>query len=590
MSNQAPHDLLSNRRQFIGYFTSIGLSSTLLPGVLWAKVHQQKAQRISKEMLTEAEKIAGLHFTEAQRDMMVEGVNQNLRRYDELRQIHLDVSVAPALRFSPILPGMKFDTKRLPFRMSKLPNVSRPQDVEEVAFWPVTQLAQLIKSRKLRSVELTRMYLDRLKRFDPILKCVVTITEELALEQARQADTEIAAGHYRGPLHGIPWGAKDLIAKKGYRTTWGAPLFRDRILDTDATVVSRLEKAGAVLIAKLSTGELAHDDVWFGGQTKNPWDLQEGANGSSAGPGSATAAGLVGFAIGTETGGSIVAPAIRCGVTSLRPTFGRVSRHGVMPGAWSFDKVGPMCRAVEDCALVFNSIYGSDGRDLTVVDLPFNWNAGFDCGRLRVGYLRAAFEEERHFKEEKPNDEATLEKLRSLGITPQPVELPNLPIESAGLLSAFCEIGAVWDEMIRTNQDALLVRQDSDHIGNLCRTAQTIPAVEYVQSGRVRTLIMEAMAGIMAKVDVYLAPYSSLEPSGPASELNLLLTNLTGYPAVVVPNGFTKKGNPTGITFIGNLYGEAELLALAKAYQDATDFHRKHPKLPDPRGKDRIKS
>ena len=584
MSNQAPHDLLSSRRQFIGYFISIGLSSTLLPGVLWAKVHRQQAQRITKDMLTEAEKIAGLQFTEAQRDMMVEGLNQNLRRYDELRQIHLDVSVAPALRFSPILPGMKFDMKRLPFRMSKVPPTPLPKDVEEVAFWPVTQLAQLIKSRKLRSVELTRMYLSRLKRFDPILKCAVTITEELALKQAGQADTEIAAGHYRGPLHGIPWGAKDLIAKKGYRTTWGAPMFKDRVLDTDATVVSRLENSGAVLIAKLSTGELAHDDVWFGGKTKNPWDLQEGANGSSAGPGSATAAGLVGFAIGTETGGSIVAPAIRCGVTSLRPTFGRVSRYGVMPGAWSFDKVGPMCRAVEDCAVVFNSIYGSDGRDLTVVDLPFNWNAGFDWGNLRVGYLRAAFEEERHFKEEKPNDEATLEKLRSLGISPQPMELPNLPIESAGLLSAFCEIGAVWDEMIRTNQDALLVRQDSDHIGNLCRTAQTIPAIEYVQSGRVRTLIMEAMSGIMAKVDVYLAPYSSLEPSGPASELNLLLTNLTGYPAVVVPNGFTKKGNPTGITFIGNLYGEADLLALAKAYQDATDFHRKHPRLPDSRG------
>jgi Asp-tRNA(Asn)/Glu-tRNA(Gln) amidotransferase A subunit family amidase len=581
MSNQDRHDLLANRRQFIGYFTSIGLSSTLLPGVLWAKVHQQKALRISEEMLKEAEKIAGLHFSEAQRDMMVEGVNQNLRRYDELRQIHLDVSVAPALRFSPILPGMKFDMKRLPFRMSKVPSTPRPKDVEQVAFWPVTQLAQLIKSRNLSSVELTRMYLNRLRRFDPVLKCAVTITEELALKQARKADSEIAAGHYRGPLHGIPWGAKDLIGKKGYPTTWGAPLFKDRMLDIDATVVSRLENAGAVLIAKLATGELAHDDVWYGGRTKNPWDPQEGANGSSAGPGSATAAGLVGFAIGTETGGSIVAPAIRCGVTSLRPTFGRVSRYGVMPGAWSFDKLGPMCRAVEDCAVVFNSMYGSDGKDLTVVDLPFNWNGGFAYARppVRVGYVKAAFEEERRLKEEKPNDEATLEKLRFLGISPQPIELPKLPIESAGLLSNFCEISAVWDEMIRTNQDASLVRQDRDHIGNLCRTTRTIPAVEYIQSSRIRTLIMEAMAKTMANVDVYLAPYSSIEPSGPVSELNLLLTNLTGYPAVVVPNGFTKRGTPTGITFIGKLYGEAELLALAKAYQDATDFHLKHPKL-----------
>lgn len=281
--------------------------------------------------------------------------------------------------------------------MSEVGALKKPSDLESLSFWPVTHLSALVRSRQLSSQELTELYLDRLKRFDQVLKCVVTLTDDLALKQAKQADAEIKAGRYRGPLHGIPWGAKDLIAKSGYPTTWGAPLFKQQLISTDATVVERLDKAGAVLVAKLATGELAHDDIWFGGQTKNPWDTTEGSGGSSAGPGSATAAGLVGFAIGTETGGSIIDPAIRCGVTALRPTFGRVSRNGIMPGAWSFDKVGPMCRSVEDCALVLNAIHGPDGMDLTVVDLPFNWNATQDIRRLRVGYLKAAFQQQRPF-------------------------------------------------------------------------------------------------------------------------------------------------------------------------------------------------
>ncbi len=579
MSIQNPNQLLANRRSFISFFASLGLSSTLFPGVLWSQVQEKAAQKITREMIVAAEQIAGLHFTDAQREMMLAGVNGNVAFYDELRRVHLDVSVAPPLRFSPILPGMKFDKWHLQFRPTTITALTRPKNLEDVAFWNVIQLAELIKSRRVSSVELTEMYLARLRKYDSVLKCVVTFTDGLAMKQARRADAEIAAGKYRGHLHGIPWGAKDLIAKKGYRTTWGAAPFKEQVIDQDATVLTRLVEAGAVLIAKLSTGELAHDDVWFGGQTKNPWDTKLGSGGSSAGPASATAAGLVGFAIGTETGGSMIEPAINCGVTALRPTFGRVSRYGVMPVAWSFDKVGPMCRSVEDCALVLNAIHGPDDLDLSLIDLPFNWDVTTNATKLRIGYLKAAFEEEHSLSEEKVNDFATLEKLRKLGFNLQAVELPDYPIKATSLVAWFGEIGSVWDEMIRSGQDALLTLQDGDHIGNLCRMTRTVPAVESVRANRIRTLIMQATARIFDNVDVYLAPFSSADSTPPVSDLNLQLTNLTGHPAVTVQNGFTHKGTPTGITFIGKLFGEAELLAVAKAYQDATDFHLQHPKL-----------
>jgi len=579
MTAQNSNQVLSSRRHFLAFFSSLGLSSTLFPGVLWAQVQEKAAQKITKEMVVAAERIAGLRFTDAQREMMLEGVNGNLTFYEELRRVPLDVSDAPALRFSPILPGMKFDKRRLPFHTSSVSPLSRPKNLEDVAFWSVIQLAELIKTRKVSSVELTKMYLSRLKKYDPILKCVITLTEELAMKQARRADVEIAAGKYRGHLHGIPWGAKDLIAKKGYRTTWGAAPFKEQMIEQDATVIRRLEEAGAVLVAKLSTGELAYWDEWFGGKTKNPWDTKSGSGGSSAGPASATGAGLVGFAIGTETGGSIVEPAIRCGVTALRPTFGRVSRHGVMPGAWSFDKVGPMCRSVEDCAIVLNAIYGIDDLDLSVIDLPFNWDAKADAKKLRIGYLKAAFDEEHSLPEEKVYDFATLEKLRQLGFNTKPIKLPDYPIR-ATLIAGITEIGAVWDELVLSGRDALLEGQDPDGVGNLSRMTRTIPAIEYIRANRIRTLMMQATARIFDEVDVYVAPYSSADSTPPVSNLNLQLTNTTGNPAVIVPNGFTSKGTPTGITFIGKLFGEAELLAVAKAYQDATDFHLKRPKLP----------
>lgn len=576
MSIQNSYQSVSNRRNFIAIFGMLGLSSTLLPGVLWAQLQEKRSDKITKEMLAAAENISGVHFTDAQRNMMLEWVNDNSDLYAQLHELAIDISVPPALQFNPVLPGMKFNTENLPIQISSVSGIKRPSDLNRLAFFSIIQLAYLIRTKQVSSAELTTMYLGRLKQFDPQLKCVVTLTEELAMEQATLADEEIAKGNYRGLLHGIPYGVKDLFSTKKYPTTWGAPIYKDRVIDEDATVVKRLQQVGAVLVAKLSTGELAHADIWFGGQTKNPWEITSGSGGSSAGPASAVAAGLVPFAIGTETGGSIIEPAITCGVTALRPTFGRVSRYGVMPGAWSYDKVGPMCRSVEDCAVVLDAIHGKDDSDMSLADLPFNWNANADIKQIRVGYLKAAFDEQHAMPEENTNDFAALKKFSELGFDLKVVALPDYPILAVTMLCWYGEVGSVWDDLIRSGDDKLLTRQDPDHIGNLVRMTRTVPAVDMVTASRARMLIMQATAKIFEEVDVYIAPFSSTE-TPPVANLNILLTNLTGLPAVAVPNGFTDKGMPTGITFIGKLYGEANLLSIAKAYQDSTNFHLKHP-------------
>ena len=567
-STIAAHEL--TRRRFVAYFSGLGLSSTLLPGVLWAQVQDQEEPKITKGMLHDAEQIAGLEFNDDERGLMLQGLNRQLERFETLRTVAVPNSVPPPLYFNPVPAGMSLNREQRPMKMSEVRVGSMPRDLEEVAFWPVTHLSQLIRSRRVSSVDLTQMYLNRLKEYGPKLECVITLTEELAMEHARRADAEIAAGRYRGPLQGVPWGAKDLLAARRYKTTWGAKPFQDQVIDEDATVVKRLEDAGAVLVAKLALGALAWGDVWYGGETRNPWKLEQGSSGSSAGPASATAAGLVGFAIGTETWGSIVSPATRCGVTGLRPTFGRVSRHGAMALSWSMDKIGPMCRSVEDCALVFEAIYGPDGKDLSVVDAAFNWDAEYPVKRLRVGYLSSAFEDDRDDEEWKAHDEATLATLRSLGFQLVPIELPDLPIDSLSfILSA--EAGAAFDQLTRSDRDDLLVRQVRNAWPNVLRQSRLIPAVEYIQANRIRTLAMDAMAELMSRVDVYVTPAFGGD--------NLLLTNLTGHPCVVLPNGFREDGTPTSITFMGKLFGEAEVLALARAYQDATGFHRKHPTL-----------
>lgn len=558
------------RRRFFECFSSLGLSATAFPGVLWAKWQQQKAPPITAAIIQDAEKIAGLEFTAEERELMRQGVTENLASYRQLRSLSIPNSVPPALQFNPILPAMSLPrpTKSIKMRLPKPRPL--PANLEELAFWPITLLAALIKSRRITSLQLTKMYLERLKRYDAKLQCVITLTEELALRQARQADSEIAAGQYRGPLHGIPWGVKDLLATTGYRTTWGSVPFKEQVFDYNATVVERLEQAGAVLLAKLSVGELAWGDVWFGGKTKNPWNLKQGSSGSSAGPAAATAAGLVGFSIGTETYGSIVSPATRCGITGLRPTFGRVSRHGAMALSWSMDKIGPICRSAEDCALVFQAIHGPDGKDLTVIDLPFHYDPNFDARKLRVGFYQSAFATERNSPQAKANDDAVLTVLQRLGFELIPIELPDYPIEALNIILNV-EAAAAFDELTRSNQDDLMVRQIQNAWPNVFRISRLIPAVEYVQANRLRWLVMNAMMKVMEPVDVLVSPSFGGQV--------LLLTNLTGHPAVVVPNGFTEEETPTSISFIGRLFGEAEILSLARVYQEATDFHQQHPKL-----------
>jgi Asp-tRNA(Asn)/Glu-tRNA(Gln) amidotransferase A subunit family amidase len=558
------------RRSFLAYFSGLGLSATVLPGVLWAKMQDDEVTKVTKEILQDAEQIAGLEFSDQERELMVEGLNGHLKSYEKLREVQLDNGVVPAIQFNPIAPGMSFEKKRLPIKAGRPVKAKRPSDIEELSFWTITNLTGLIKSRKVSSIELTNMYLSRLKKYDSKLQCVITLTEELALQQAKRADKEIAAGRYRGPLHGIPWGAKDLLAVKGYKTTWGAMPYKDQVIGADATVVSRLKEAGAVLVGKLTLGALAWGDVWFAGKTRNPWNTEKGSSGSSAGPAAATSAGLVGFSIGSETWGSIVSPCTVCGATGLRPTFGRVSRYGAMALSWTMDKLGPICRSVEDCALVFEAIYGPDGKDNTVVDLPFNWDAGRGIKDLKIGYIKSDFEQERKDKESKANDEATLEALRQLGIELIPIELPDYPVDVMAFILGV-EAAAAFDELTRSGRDDLLVRQIKNAWPNRFREARLIPAVEYIQANRLRTLVIKAMHELMSGIDVYVAPSWVGD--------NLLLTNLTGHPAVVLPNGFNKEQEPTSITFTGKLYGESEVLAVAKAYQDATGFHLKHPVL-----------
>jgi Asp-tRNA(Asn)/Glu-tRNA(Gln) amidotransferase A subunit family amidase len=568
-------NLTTDRRSFLAYFSGLGLTATLFPGALWARLSEAAAPQLTKDMLRDAAAVAGLEFTDEQLDKMLKGVNENTVKLRELRKVEIDNSIAPPLYFNPVLPGMKIDRTRRPFRTSTAPRVQRPPNLEDVAFWPVTSLSVLISTRQVTSVELTEMYLARTRRYNPKLKCFVTITDDLALREARQADQEIAAGKYRGPLHGIPYGIKDLFAVKGYPTTWGAAPFKDRIIDVDATVVTQLREAGAVLIGKLATGELALDDIWFAGQTMNPWDTSMGSQGSSAGPGSATAGGLVGFSVGTETLGSILAPSAICGVTGLRPTFGRVSRYGAMALSWSMDKTGPMCRSVEDCALVLNAIQGADNLDLAAVDVPFNWDATLDVRKLRVAYLKAAFENTRQTPQVEANDRAALDKIRSLGIELAEFKLPENPkLDPSAILNA--EGIVALHDPVDTQPDQL-ARPDRIASQNAYRL---YPAPDYVNANRARMLLMQEMDKLMANLDVYLLPYDYADYTpNPVADRSTGITNLTGHPSVTLPHGFDEKGHPTGLTFIGKLFGEAQMLALAKAYQDSTGWHLKHPKL-----------
>lgn len=525
------------------------------------------AQNITKENIENAETIIDLKFNDTERDSMLGFLEEQKLNYKNIRSVNLDNSIMPSVLFNPIPVGFEFPKVQLPLEFSDYSNTKFPSDKNDLAFFTIGQLADLIKTKKITSVDLTKFFIERLKKYDPALHCVITITEERAMQQAKIADEEIASGKYRGPLHGIPFAVKDLLATKDYKTTWGSVPFKDQMIDNDATVITKLENSGAVLIAKLTMGELAWGDVWFGGKTRNPWDTTQGSSGSSAGSASSVSAGLVPFAIGTETWGSIVSPSTVCGTTGLRPTYGRVSRSGAMALSWSMDKIGPICRSAEDLAIVFNAIYGPDESDPTLYDVPFNYQPNINLKGMKIGYLKKDFDKQYDFH---TNDSLTLVKLKELGAELIPIELPTLPVNDLAIILS-AEAGAAFDELTRSNKDDLLVRQIKNAWPNSFRASRFIPAVEYINANRVRTLLIQEMQKIMEKVDLYVAP--SWEGD------NLLLTNLSGHPCVVVPNGFSENGTPTSITFMGRLFDEGRLIAFAKLYQDATEFHKKHPPM-----------
>jgi Asp-tRNA(Asn)/Glu-tRNA(Gln) amidotransferase A subunit family amidase len=560
-----------NRRRFLECLSAMGLGSTLMPDAL--TLAAQGAESVTVEMIEVAQKIAGVSFTREEQQSIVTRLNATsgyLTGFAFLRTANLGNSTQPAIVFNPVPPG-----KTLPsgprFLNRREPVLSRPPSDEALAFLPVTHLAKLVETRQVRPSELTELYLSRLTKYDPALRCVVSLTPELARAQAREADAEIAAGRYRGPLHGIPFGLKDLFAVRGTRTTWGASLYKDQVIDTDATAYSRLREAGAILVAKLSSGALALTAQWFGGVTRNPWNTRQDASGSSAGPGSATAAGLVAFSIGSDTGGSIILPSTRNGVTGMRPTFGRVSRYGAMALAWTQDTIGPMCRSAEDCALVFNTIYGPDGKDNTVLDVPFGWDSAADVSRLRVGYLRSAFSDGQpggaasvELATRRNNEEA-LRVIRGLGVQVVPFDLPDVAIEAIDFIR-YAETAAAFDELTRSGRLGEVEHgpEQSPRPAEI-RPARFIPAVEYIQANRYRMRVMEQMDEAMSGLDLFVGA-------------NLTLTNRTGHPVISLPSGFFE-GSPTGLQLTGKLFGEPELLLMAHAFQSRTDHHLKHPAL-----------
>ncbi len=618
-----------NRRGFIAACSTAGITSALLPGVLFALAAegQEKApdgspralRPITAEMIDQAAALAGVGpFPPDQIKLMLDGLNDQRTAVTGIRALKLSNSIPPAFVFHPLPAAKTLRTKqpddgivhlevnRNLSVLQPLPNT--PVLIEDVAFSNIQELGYLLSSRKISSLALTQMFLARLKRLDPKLHFVITLTEERALAQARKADEEIAAGHYRGPLHGIPWGAKDLLAVKGYRTTWGAGGFEHQSFDEDATVVKRLDEAGAVLIAKFSLGALAMGDKWFGGRTRNPWNPNLGSSGSSAGSASAVAAGCVPFALGSETLGSISSPSARCGCTGLRPTFGLVPRTGAMALSWTMDKLGPIARSVEDCLTVLDIIHGPDGHDTSVPAQAADWtpylqSPNSDWKSLRIGYLKSEFDPPEPLKSD-ANEAArlararsdydsrfltaALDKLRALGVNLIPVELPALPFDAmVPLLTA--EAAAAFDDLTLSGRDGLLTEQGPEDWPNAFRTARFYPAIDYIQANRARTLAVRQMSALFEKVDIIVTP---------STDRQLICTNLTGHPALILPNGFRGHdapappaiddgdhddiggpGTPVSLTFLAAHYQEAKLAAFAAAYQQATGFHLKHPTL-----------
>jgi len=567
----------TGRRSFLKTIPT-ALAAGLAGSRLDAQAPSPPIAAIDIAALKGAEQVVGVQFPDAEEAQALPNVRTNRGHIEALRNVPIGTDVEPAFSFRPTRPKLdERTTVRASRGIPRTPRGALPSSPDELAYLPAVELAAFIRTGKLTSVDLTRVYLDRLKRFGPKLECVITLTEDLALKQADEADREIKAGRYRGPLHGMPWGVKDLFATRGIRTTWGAKPYAQQVFDFDATAVERMHTAGAVLVAKLTTGELAIDDVWFGGQTRNPWNLARGSGGSSAGPASAAAAGLVGVAVGTETGGSIMDPASKCGVVGLRPTYGRISRHGAMTLRWTMDKVGAICRTVEDCAVVFDALRGPDGKDDTVVDAPHVLDEHAGLAGMRVGYIEREF---RQTSEDASADEKkqwpayqrllddALDLFRKAGVVLQPIALPDLPARSIyALLNA--EAGAAFDDLVRAGGHNDLAGKHPGGRANQLRATRFIPAVDYIRAQRVRTLLAQQMNALMATCDVFLAPSDSA---------SVAVTNLTGHPALTLNAGFVE-GMPRGLMITGRLYDEATVLRVGMAYQRATTWHAMHPPL-----------
>jgi Asp-tRNA(Asn)/Glu-tRNA(Gln) amidotransferase A subunit family amidase len=565
-----PHDSAHRqRRAFLKRLPATLAAAVAAPSTIGAQgpvgpapqTAAASADGITSEVLAAAQHVAGVSLPPAEREAARPLVANNLANIERIRRVEVPPAVEPAFSYRPPLPPPA-RTTRSAARPVRAPG-PRPANIEDLAFESAASLGARLRARQVTSSELTEMYLDRLKRLDSKLMCVVTFTEDLAREEAAQADRDIRAGRYRGPLHGIPYGIKDLFSAKGIPTTWGAKPYANQVFDYDATVVTRLREAGAVLVAKLATGELAVGDLWFRGRTRNPWNLERGSSGSSAGPASATAAGLVGFAVGTETNGSIVSPASTCGVVGLRPTYGRISRHGCMTLRWTLDKVGALARTVEDTALVLEAVHGPDGHDETVAAVPFSWSGRREVRGLRIGYLESEFS-----GASKPFYDAALEIFRKAGAAATAIALPDLP--SGAMYALFnAEAGAMFDELVRSGAINELADKGTNGRANQLRAARFIPAVDYIRAQRVRTLLLAQMNALFDKVDVIVSP---------ASSAAVTACNLTGHPAVVVPAGFIND-LPIGLLVSGPLFREDRVLTVAAAFEAAAEWRDKHPTL-----------
>ncbi len=574
IKNNHKHDSVNepryHRRVFIKYIVILWISSVFLFGCGNSSPNDSD-DSITIETLEAAEVITGVELNNKERKKILEKVISNSETYKSFREQHLDYYTYPCVVFDPVPPGIIIEHEQKPLNFSQV-KIKRPGNIEDLAFYSLLQLAELLKTQQVTSLELTELYLSRLKKYDKKLKFVVNLTEDLATDQAKKADKEISSGNYKGLLHGIPYGIKDLFSVKGYPTTWGTKVFEERVIEFDATVVQKLEEAGAVLVAKLSTGTLASGEKWYEGTTRSPWTLKS-SGGSSAGPASAVAAGCIVFSIGTETNGSMVSPVDICGVTGLRPTYGRVSRYGCMPVSWSFDKVTPIARTVEDCAAIFNTIKGHDSYDNSVVDYPFNWDADYDIKNLKIGYHSTYFDKEEAGLEQDEDQESWFNsrktytrkvfkffKEKGFELIPLDIQLPH---KGEGIMM-LVEAAAAFDAFTRSTTDDQVEDQKWP---DYHRAHRFVPAVEYLQAARYRTLMIQEMSEIMKDVDVYIEMTWSTNWS----------TNVTGLPIVVVPCGFHKNGKPTSVTFVGKPFQEAKLLAVAKAFQDANDYHLKKP-------------